>query len=169
MTIRLTGIVLTLLASGCAISSTVGPGGAGAEMSLAEFNAEFLGESATVRLSDGQELSVMSPRVENDSLTWINHRTGEPGRTALDSVQRIVTKGHLLSGVAGFVVGTGLGAGIGLRIASDFEGDQATKRGYTLVYSTGSGAVLGTLIGILVGWPETYEFKPRGSTEERER
>ena len=159
MTIRLAWIVLTLFTSGCAMSSSVGPAGTEAELSLTDFNSEFLDESSTVCLSNGREFSVRSPRVENDSLTWINPQTGEPGRTALDSIQSVVAKSHLLSGVAGFVVGAGIGAGIGLWIASDFEGDQSTKRGYTLVYSMGSGAVLGTLIGILVGWPDIYEFK----------
>ncbi|MDT0633127.1 hypothetical protein RQM47_01560 [Rubrivirga sp. S365] len=129
----------------------------------AEVNARAAGRVATVRLGGERPREVRALRVGPDTTIWVDRLTGEAGAAptaALSSVsvERSGAGGRLLKGAAiGAGVGGLLGAVYGATDGGGWVSFTPVQAGAAFAVS---GAVYGTLVGLVAGRRDVYRPAP---------
>ncbi len=104
------GIVLAVAFCGCSSSYAV------RSTTYGEMNELFKGRYVTVELKDGKEIPSKEVRVYDDSVSWLDKRTGDESRASMEQLNKIVIveKGHALGALEGLGLGAVGGGGLGL-------------------------------------------------------
>jgi hypothetical protein len=155
--------LLALVAWNCSTLTIVTPTGREKSLSYADLNAKLPGDDARIHFIDGQRAEGAGIRLDVDSTSWVDTKTGGIVKVSTLTIEKIETKNGLAGGLLG--LGTGLAAGglIGLIVgegAGQRQGDVGI--GLEVVAFTVGGALLGggvgTIVGASIGTSHNYEI-----------
>jgi hypothetical protein len=155
------GFVSAMVLTGCTSSYIVSPLGGENFLSYQEFNDKARGETNSIQLSNGQQTEGRSIHVSNDSVLWLDKRTGRIFGATVDEIKTVVRRNHWFGALEGFGFGLFTGGASGALSSigkhSSFLGDSDLWAYYALAYGV-VGGVLGGIAGGVIGDTYNYQF-----------
>ena len=122
-------------------------------------------KSAKLLLKNGSQISVEEINFTNDTLSYTNSITQDVAMP-LSKIKKVSYKNRWFSTPAGFLSGGIIGAYIGSKFPTysnhiSNSGIQGSEQNInSALYGLGSGVIIGTVTGWLIGYTYTYQFNP---------
>ena len=122
-------------------------------------------KSANLLLKNGSQISVEEINFTNDTLSYTNSITQDVAMP-LSKIKKVSYKNRWFSTPAGFLSGGIIGAYIGSKFPTysnhiSNSGIQGSEQNInSALYGLGSGVIIGTVTGWLIGYTYTYQFNP---------
>jgi hypothetical protein len=127
-------------------------------------------KSANLLLKNGSQISVEEINVTNDTLSYTYSKKiiTQDAAMPLTKIKKVSYKNRWFSTPAGFLSGGIIGAYIGSKFPSySYHANMATGKQEvseqnlnSALYGLGSGVIIGTVTGWLIGYTYTYQFNP---------
>jgi hypothetical protein len=151
---------LAIFLCGCSSSYMVNSTGKpGADYSYVEMNEKLKGCDVKIELKDGSDISAKDVKVSDDSISWVDQETDVESKASIIEINKIVMESSPIGALEGAGFGLVVGGGLGLIWGTtEKEGGEIPMGFVDLLIAGGTGLIVGSITGAIIGHSYNYEF-----------
>ena len=150
-------------ALGCFSSDLVTPTGKQSDLSYAQLNENIGDDEVIILFNDGQKVEAKAFYVTPDTVSWVETESQSRHSMPSNTLDHVVTIDHGLGALIGLGIGATTITGAVFASTRGVTGESGEFVGPAILVAGGGGAVLGGVVGALVGWRHSYEFSKQSS------